>query len=348
MLKYRQLANGIKTKIKNGEYPADTRLPSIRQTAKEYNVNTATVINAYKCLESEGCVYTRGGSGTYVLPGLQNTGETVFLTNEGFINFAGTETDPTLFPSESFGECVQEVLDIRGKAGFGFIDCQGYLPLREVLAQKNNTDPRQIILLTGIQQGLDILKGFRSKYRIKEDLYGDFYYAGNPPQILCDIYIKSYAKIFVPGLAYMVVPRELTQKLAIPEHCPSFGFIQQAFHLFLQNGGFDEHTANMRNIYGKRYRRVLTAVRGYLADYAGFNEPESGLGITIKPNNVNPEDIDGLCRRLLERNVIVSPGNSCFNINFASTREERINEGVGIIAAVLAEGMRNKCWCESL
>jgi DNA-binding transcriptional MocR family regulator len=144
----------------------------------------------------------------------------------------------------------------------------------------------------------------------------------------------------------MVVPKELAEKIAVPVHCPASVFIQRAFALFLRGGGFDEHAANMRIVYGKRYRKAIAAARVYLSDYADFDEPKRGMAIKIYPKHCNENDIEGLCRRFLQRKVIVSPiapkggARPYFHISLAAVQEDSVAEGIGSIAAVLSEGVR--------
>lgn len=54
--------------IRSGQLGGGERLPTIRQTAKRYNVAQATAARAYKALEQEGLVVARTGAGTRVSP----------------------------------------------------------------------------------------------------------------------------------------------------------------------------------------------------------------------------------------------------------------------------------------
>ncbi len=54
--------------ILSGSLAPDTRLPASRQLARDLGVNRITVENAYSELEADGLVFSRVGSGTYVLP----------------------------------------------------------------------------------------------------------------------------------------------------------------------------------------------------------------------------------------------------------------------------------------
>ena len=61
---YLQAANSIKQDIVTGKLSPGARLPSVRDLAVEYTINT--VSRVYKELEMEGVCFTRRGMGTFV------------------------------------------------------------------------------------------------------------------------------------------------------------------------------------------------------------------------------------------------------------------------------------------
>src|SRR6188474_280638 len=65
---YEQIETYLRQGILSVSLTADTRLPASRQLARDLGVNRITVENAYAELETKGLIYSRMGSGTYVLP----------------------------------------------------------------------------------------------------------------------------------------------------------------------------------------------------------------------------------------------------------------------------------------
>lgn len=63
---YEQLRAQIATMAATGVLPPLTRLPSIRQLARDLGLATATVARAFRELERDGVIETRGRHGTYV------------------------------------------------------------------------------------------------------------------------------------------------------------------------------------------------------------------------------------------------------------------------------------------
>lgn len=63
---YEQIAGRIRLAVAAQEYAAGDPLPSVRQLASALRVNPATVVQAYRDLETEGFVEMRHGAGTFV------------------------------------------------------------------------------------------------------------------------------------------------------------------------------------------------------------------------------------------------------------------------------------------
>lgn len=65
---YLQIAERIGERILNGEWTADSRIPSVRESGIELGVNPNTVARAYDQLQSDGILYNKRGIGYFVSP----------------------------------------------------------------------------------------------------------------------------------------------------------------------------------------------------------------------------------------------------------------------------------------
>jgi len=63
---YAQIATRLRLAVAAGELRPGDALPSVRQLAARLRVNPATVVQAYRDLETEGFVEMRQGAGTFV------------------------------------------------------------------------------------------------------------------------------------------------------------------------------------------------------------------------------------------------------------------------------------------
>lgn len=63
---YEQLRTQISAQARKGSLPAGYKLPTVRGLAEELGLAANTVAKAYRALESDGVIETRGRNGTYV------------------------------------------------------------------------------------------------------------------------------------------------------------------------------------------------------------------------------------------------------------------------------------------
>lgn len=190
---YKQIKNYLEQGILAGSLAADTRLPASRQLAQDLGVNRITVENAYAELESDGLVFSKLGSGTYVLspdsflPVPKNTSDTPWplwqqsvLTqdkaarnrpSEGVhtekrlyqpISFASGIGDANLFPAEDIRKALQAVMRRDGIAALDYGEQNGYRPLRasitHILASQGiQTQPENVLITAGSQQALSLI-----------------------------------------------------------------------------------------------------------------------------------------------------------------------------------------------
>ena len=70
---YLQIADMICDQILLGQYEEEGRVPSVRETAAQVEVNSNTVMRSYDWLQSQQIIYTKRGLGFYVSPGAKQT-----------------------------------------------------------------------------------------------------------------------------------------------------------------------------------------------------------------------------------------------------------------------------------
>ncbi|HET9907881.1 MAG TPA: PLP-dependent aminotransferase family protein [Anaerolineales bacterium] len=191
---YQQIETYLRQGIISGSLPADTRLPASRQLARDLGVNRITVENAYAELETEGLIYSRMGSGTYVLP----TNSLLTLSKDGPnatwplwqqsvelqdkssknkpqnkasrhktshrdpIHFDSGIGDAHLFPAEEFRKVLQTVMRRDGIAALDYGEPNGHAPLRGTIAhiltsQGVQTRAENVLITAGSQQALSLV-----------------------------------------------------------------------------------------------------------------------------------------------------------------------------------------------
>ena len=186
---YKQISEGLRREIADGNLGAGTRLPSSRLLARDLRVSRITVTTAYAELEADGVVESRAGAGTFVLPpwplAANRAPRTVSEARPAWqaglcdridvgrdrmlrqvlrgpldpdtINFAWGAGDPRLVPAAEFRRVLTEVLDEDGAAALGPEHADGYPPLRHNLTgylRQLGMDvaPDDILITAGTQQ----------------------------------------------------------------------------------------------------------------------------------------------------------------------------------------------------
>ncbi len=190
---YQQIKTHLRNGILSGNLPADTRLPASRALAQSLGVNRITVESAYDELEAEGLIFSRLGSGTYVLPRkelpplpkegneaswplwqqqvAQDNGKPLNAEPEAMlraaahpepISFASGLSDSRLFPAEDFRRVLQGVMRRDGIAALDYGDPAGHMALRVTIAhvlgsQGLQVRPENVLITAGSQQALSLV-----------------------------------------------------------------------------------------------------------------------------------------------------------------------------------------------
>ncbi len=69
---YMKIADRVCDDILSGKYQEDERVPSIRELAAEYEVNTNTVLRTFDILQRDEIIYQKRGIGVFVAPGARH------------------------------------------------------------------------------------------------------------------------------------------------------------------------------------------------------------------------------------------------------------------------------------
>lgn len=63
-----QIADQISSRVLNGDYKPDERIPSVRELAVEMEVNPNTVMRSFERLQNNGIIYNKRGIGYFIAP----------------------------------------------------------------------------------------------------------------------------------------------------------------------------------------------------------------------------------------------------------------------------------------
>lgn len=183
-------------------------------------------------------------------------------------------------------------------------------------------------------------------YILEDDGLSNLYFSGEKPEALkCFdksdrvIYIKSYSKIFMPGLriAYITLPNFLVNSILTNKLSSEIfhsGLNQRAFQYLLESGDWDIHMEKARKVFGKKQKKMYEALKK-ITDIE-FIKPKGGLSFWIKlPEEVSSKAV---YVNMISNGVGILPGvvfsedkDNYIRVSFAQCEMEDIEEGVRLL-----------------
>ena len=159
------------------------------------------------------------------------------------------------------------------------------------------------------------------------------------------IYIKSFSKIFLPGirLGYIICPkkfRESIQNSKVNTDIATSTLMQRALEMYIKEGYWIKYIDNLKSGYIKRYELMKKLIKENLSEYVTFMDPKGGLSFYL---NIKDKEIKSkkLFYKLKVKGVYITPGaifyrelnlgESYFKIGFSQVTEDEISRGINII-----------------
>lgn len=161
------------------------------------------------------------------------------------------------------------------------------------------------------------------------------------------VYIKSFSKIFMPGLriAFLIAHPKMYHDLLEAKHSSDIstsGFLQRAFDLYLRKDIMPAHIESTKKIYKERYDTMLQSLKQYMPEGIKFVPPIGGLNFWIcLPEGYNSNNLYVEC---LKKDILFVPGSffnplqtpgPCFRLSFAATNKQEIVSGIKALAKTI-------------
>jgi 2-aminoadipate transaminase len=163
------------------------------------------------------------------------------------------------------------------------------------------------------------------------------------------IYAGTMSKILSPGVrvGWLVAPRPVLAKLILGKQSTDLCSSTLAQHFvsaYFASGDWRPYVESLRELYHRRRDVILDALAEHLPAAATWTRPQGGLFIWVTlPDYIDTTD---LLARALAENVAFVPGEAAFadgrgrhsmRLNFSSSADEDIREGVRRIGKIVAE-----------
>ena len=177
---YSHLVSLLENAITRGELPSGSRVPPERALAQRLKISRTTVVSAYRELESRGLLRGYVGRGTFVCAApepegtpfawrgkiaaaaLRSSDSTLrdlvrYSSDARLLSLAAGEPAIDKFPNDAFLSATTHVLTTDPTAAWGHGPTEGQPALRNAIADRYNVPRETVLILSGAQQGLDLL-----------------------------------------------------------------------------------------------------------------------------------------------------------------------------------------------
>ena len=217
---------------------------------------------------------------------------------------------------------------------------------------------------TGITWSLERRKAFMeviNKHEvpvIEDNPYGELRYEGEflPALKSFDtkglvIYLGTFSKIFCPGyrLGWTCASKEILRKFITCKEnsdLQTSTIGQRELSKYIDDYDLDEHVEKIKLTYKKRRDLMLDCMKKEFPKGVTFTQPDGGLFTWVKlPEKLNAQDLMEKC---VENKVAYVPGGfffpegnkeNYFRLNYSSSKEDKIVEGIKRLADVLKEAV---------
>jgi 2-aminoadipate transaminase len=207
---------------------------------------------------------------------------------------------------------------------------------------------------------LDILIGHPEICLLEDDPYSELYFDESDRDRVAPLkaiapgeamicYVGTFAKIFGPGmrLGWLLGPREIVDKCELAKQsmdaCSST-FTQVLADEYLRQGKLPPYLAMLRPTYKRRAEIMLNALESMMPQGVAWTKPRGGFYVWVTlPETLDSSDVFAAAIKQGAAFVIGNAfdpeekRNNCFRLAFSHTPEDKIEQGIRIIAQAVKQ-----------
>ena len=195
---------------------------------------------------------------------------------------------------------------------------------------------------------------------IEDDPYGELRFIGNrvpsmkkymPDNV---ILLGSFSKIVSPGmrLGWIHAGRDIMEKLIIAKQgadLQSNYFSQRVVYEYLKENNIEVHIEKITDLYKKQRDCMVNSIEKYFPKEVKVTKPEGGMFIWVTlPEKYSSMDLFDIA---IKKKVAFVPGDpfyvgkagvNAFRLNYTNSPEDKIEEGIKILAEGIKELLSEK------
>ncbi len=172
------------------------------------------------------------------------------------------------------------------------------------------------------------------------------------------IYIKSFSKIFMPGLrlGFMITPEKISNEIVLAKHTTDIstsGLTQRAFCKYFKTGDWKHQISKIRLIMGNRMALALECLEQYMPNSVKYYSPKGGVNIWIElPDGIEAKKLMFLAR---QKSVMLASGEvfyvsannkNMFRLSISAIKKDMIRQGIIILSQVIEELLQEQSYTE--
>jgi 2-aminoadipate transaminase len=169
---YQIIADTIKERIAAGIHKPGERIPPVRWFTESFGVNKATAHKAFELLKKEGLIENRVGSGSYV-----RFPEKIH-SPVPFYDFRTDYLNEQLFPYQQAQSILNGLFEKEKAHALSPTPVEGDPELLRVLSSRYHLPSERMLIISGAQQGLDLVSKVFSAKISESILFEDPTYPG--------------------------------------------------------------------------------------------------------------------------------------------------------------------------
>lgn len=169
---YKKIAATIKERIASGQYKPGQRIPPIRQLTDTFGVTKATVHRAFVLLQQEGIIENKVGSGSYV-----RFPTTITSSLKG-LDLRTDYLNEAFFPHARAKAIINDLFEQEKARALAPTPVEGDPELIRVLSRQYHLPAERMLIISGAQQGLDLVSKVFSAKISESILFEDPTYPG--------------------------------------------------------------------------------------------------------------------------------------------------------------------------
>lgn len=168
------------------------------------------------------------------------------------------------------------------------------------------------------------------------------------------IYIKSFSKMFMPGLrlAFLIIPPRYLKDILLSKYMSDIftdGLMQRVLDLYFRQEVWERQLNMLKDTYQERYETMINALKQYLPQEVSFVPPGGGLNIWLDlPKELSAKKLHD---KALEAGIKIAPGivfyhnnivDNKIRLSIAAVSCHEITEGVKRLAKLIREELKRE------